>query len=148
MPLATACAKPARRRATASDHGFAGEILQRDRGARRQRMARRHHRDDALAPVACDMQPGDRGGVASMSKSCRPRSTDASEPIVTVRSQRRVRGAEAVVTCGGLLKREVPPSWAGHFLAERQKVTKKRPAGGMSDRSVRGGFRTGFGFLA
>ncbi|SPA52702.1 hypothetical protein CBM2629_B60089 [Cupriavidus taiwanensis] len=30
------------------------------------------------------------------------------------------------MTRGGFLKREVPPSWAGHFLAERQKVTKKR----------------------
>jgi hypothetical protein len=55
-----------------------------------------------------------------------------------------------LVTCFWLLKRLVPPCWAGHFLAERQKVTKKRvdcPAGGMSYRSVPGRFRTGLGFL-
>jgi len=32
------------------------------------------------------------------------------------------------VTCCRLLNRLVPPSWAGHFLSERQKVTKKRVA--------------------
>jgi hypothetical protein len=33
-----------------------------------------------------------------------------------------------LVTCCRPLSRLVPPSWAGHFLAERQKVTKKRVA--------------------
>ncbi|SPA55151.1 protein of unknown function [Cupriavidus taiwanensis] len=59
-------------------------------------------------------------------------------------------GWSLLVTCCRLLNRVVPPCWAGHFLAERQNVTKKRvycPAGGMSYRSVPGGFRTGLGFL-
>ncbi|SPC17033.1 exported hypothetical protein [Cupriavidus oxalaticus] len=33
-----------------------------------------------------------------------------------------------LVTCCRPLSRLVPPCWAGHFLAERQKVTKKRVA--------------------
>ncbi|WP_240991046.1 hypothetical protein, partial [Cupriavidus taiwanensis] len=37
-------------------------------------------------------------------------------------------GGALLVTCCRLLKRLVPPCWAGHFLAERQKVTKKRVA--------------------
>ncbi|MBP0620806.1 hypothetical protein, partial [Cupriavidus consociatus] len=32
------------------------------------------------------------------------------------------------VTCCRPLNRVVPPCWAGHFLSERQKVTKKRVA--------------------
>jgi len=48
------------------------------------------------------------------------------------------RALSLLVTCCRLLNRWVPPSWAGHFLPERQKVTKKRvygPAGGHSYRS-------------
>jgi hypothetical protein len=38
--------------------------------------------------------------------------------------------ASQLVACCRPLNRLVPPSWAGHFLAERQKVTKKRVACG------------------
>ncbi|SOY51358.1 hypothetical protein CBM2592_A40051 [Cupriavidus taiwanensis] len=55
-------------------------------------------------------------------------------------------GWSLLVTCCRHLNRWVPPCWAGHFLAERQKVTKKRvygPAGGMFIVVCLGGFVRG-----
>ncbi|MCY1530730.1 hypothetical protein D9M68_659320 [compost metagenome] len=52
-----------------------------------------------------------------------------------------------MVTCCRPLNRLVPPSWAGHFLAERQKVTKKRVDGPAGGHSYRSGLRLSYGAL-